>query len=148
MPVHSILPNIVLIHKGTNIFHLLTPKIDRYLQANPKGYHPFQAIESNSGPRASVRGGNGPLSANPGEDMHTSSDDEDSEDDEEMTTWPTPSPPGFEDPAKYTTTYIDDMLVLMSTKSRAKSSSRLVRLKVSCSHLCVTSKMFHERLFY
>ena len=114
--------------QGTNDFHLLSDKVDRYLQAHHQGYHPFAEIESqveittSIGARgASCDGGEG------NEDVGM----EDMDDMEELYSFPSPPPPGFGDPWNLDEMICEDVLVLLRGSSR--KPDRITRLGVSCN---------------
>lgn len=107
--------------QGTSDFHLLTAKLDSFLQSHPKGYFPFIDIEASfSDPADLVTG-----SLNDGAaDMDPEMDDVDS-----LETFPHPPPPGFADPLALDEGDLESMLVMM--KGGRLRKSRVVPLGVS-----------------
>lgn len=119
-----------LLDPGTLQFHPLTAQLDKYLQANPTGYHPFTNIaESKDIPPPSKKAKECPQEG----------DDSDSEFEEEDE-FPSTPPPGFGDPGSYTQNQLDRMLVLMKGGSQAGSKTRVVPLGVSSYDLKLLCK--------
>jgi hypothetical protein len=106
--------------QGTLAFHPLSAQLDKYLQQQPTGYHPFDAIETGSdsekiGVNQAVGGDS------------DDGDGDESEYDEELE-FPDPPPPGFGDPSAVQESDLDSFLVML--KGGVRSRSRLVQLGV------------------
>jgi len=111
-----------LLDPGTIEFHQLTTQLDKHLQANPTGYHPFTDLSEASD------------IAPPTKKTKESPEDEDSDSEfEQEDEFPSTPPPGFGDPGSYTQNQIDRLLVLMKGGSQAGSKTRVVPLGVSLS---------------
>jgi arginine-tRNA-protein transferase len=107
--------------QGSNSFHLLTSTLDKSLQAHPTGYVPFSAL-------ASGEASSGDTISRPTNGSDQIDDDQD--DEEEMSSWPKPSPPGFDDPTSFTKEQVQGLLVLMKGRGMLKRN-RLVKFGVS-----------------
>lgn len=92
-----------LLDPGTNEWHALTPKMDKYLQARKSGYTPFTEIEAWDGDIDSVKAGETALR----DDM------QDPDDSDEEAEWPTPPPPSFLDPTTLDQDYVDNLVILL-----------------------------------
>lgn len=98
-------------------------KVDKYLQAHPRGYHPFAEIETwKEDTIANQMNGN--LRDGEGE-----SQDMDMEDVEKLNAFPSPPPPGFGDPLTFDDTLINQLLVSFKG-SGTRRASGVVRLTV------------------
>ena len=113
--------------QGTNQFHLLDQRLDDFLQAHPRGYHPF-ADNHTEISNGMIVDATSLIGGEPGHRNGDDSDDE-GEDEERMDEWPTPCPPGFSDPQQLSRRSIEDLLVLLKGK---RGGSSLVRIGVSC----------------
>ena len=99
--------------QGTNIFHPLTPELDKFLQAHPRGYHPFASISS-------LLADASPATASDSTNNATGVED-DSDDDEDglggMLPYPSPPPPGSLDPDDISNAELDRVLVVLRGNS-------------------------------
>lgn len=111
-------------NQGTNGFHPLSGKIDKYLEAHPQGYHPFAEIESRVQISTPNRVRSLPRENEGGED------EIDMEDMEEINSFPSPPPPGFDDPSSLDEKICQSVLVLLSGGS-SRRPDQIVRLGVS-----------------
>lgn len=120
-----------LLDAGTQQFHLLTSKLDTFLQSH-KGYTPFADVEAMSAEdvkaaakEAAVVNGNGAASAqdhimeengaSADEDEESDSDEDEDEDDDAL--YPTPPPPGMLDPATLSAELLGSLVVFTDTGS-------------------------------
>ncbi|ORY30381.1 arginine-tRNA-protein transferase [Naematelia encephala] len=110
-----------LLDPGTNVFHLLDAKLEKFLQAHPTGYMPFSHIASF--PPDDL----GQAVASTASTEKDEDEDEDSMSEvEELDAFPSsPPPPGFADPSSFSNGDIARLLVLMQSGRRG---SRLVQL--------------------
>ncbi|OCF32593.1 hypothetical protein I316_05773 [Kwoniella heveanensis BCC8398] len=109
-----------LLDPGTNVFHPLSPDLEKFLVDHPTGYFPFESILEHH-PSATLpavtRYKSPKVEADIiGDDEEMTSDRDDSDDEEEVdvsTSWPSPSPPGFADPSSLTNKQIESIYLLM-----------------------------------
>ncbi|ODN79676.1 hypothetical protein L202_03607 [Cryptococcus amylolentus CBS 6039] len=106
-----------LLDPGTNVFHPLSTKLEKYLVDHPRGYRPFidirkeaEGVEDHDASSALP---------NPKDDHEPGTNkDEDSDEEEDPVDFPSPPPPSFADPAAFSKEELDQVLVLLSMKGR------------------------------
>ncbi|WVQ76004.1 hypothetical protein IAR50_005640 [Cryptococcus sp. DSM 104548] len=102
-----------LLDPGTNVFHPLSMKLEKYLVDHPRGYRPFTEIEED----IQDSRGQGPSASTPKPKDDLVEEDE-NPDEEDPVNFPSPPPPSFSDPTLFSKQEVDQVLVLLSMKSR------------------------------
>ena len=126
-----------ILDPGTQEFHLLTPKLDKYITAKKNGYTPLADIEAISDADLEAIVGTAPAPKVPGDDVSMKSVkvhdtpatagtepeaewESESESDESAGSaeWPSPPPPGFLDPNAIDDDVLDNLLVFNISQGR------------------------------
>ncbi|GFZ47726.1 hypothetical protein JCM24511_05473 [Saitozyma sp. JCM 24511] len=112
-----------LLDPGTNIFHPLSAELDKFLQLHKSGYHPFASFDAPSADVDQQQAVSGQ-----GEEIPVDTDVE-MDEYESIDGFPTPPPPGFDDPSAVSEGEIDSLLVLMQSGGLMRRAPRLIKLQ-------------------
>lgn len=123
-------------YQGTLVFHALSSKLDKELQADPRGYRPFSQLEQALDLESKDHNGQAPRfqkdALGPDTDMTEDTDLSDEDEDEDLVGFPKPPPPGFSDPTAISQNDLDGLLVML--KGGRAGKSRVVPFGVSLSY--------------
>nr|XP_019008461.1 uncharacterized protein I206_07020 [Kwoniella pini CBS 10737]OCF47242.1 hypothetical protein I206_07020 [Kwoniella pini CBS 10737] len=118
-----------LLDPGTNTFHLLDIKLESFLIANPSGYFPFSGIISSSNSHTSLNDSTD-LAKVKTKGYELSIDSGSESEDEAPSSWPVPTPPGFEDPSNISDEQLEQVILLMGRNKFTGQGGSLIPIIV------------------
>ncbi|WWC59491.1 uncharacterized protein I303_102047 [Kwoniella dejecticola CBS 10117] len=124
-----------LLDPGTNTFYPLDTILETFLVSHPTGYHPFSNVTSTPFPDTSLtqdipigptnaKRGDAPEKAGPNSETGSESDTESEE--EAPSSWPDPTPPGFEDPSRITDEAVELVFLLFGRNRFTGKGGKLI----------------------